>query len=693
MANEVLIDPIATSSPDGRITIRDSDRSKARAIEAAGEFTGEAISGYQQGRALRAIDEETESFQAIAGAKSLGGKYDKDLGIYSFPENADYDKVQKISEQIGKVRKRAEKEFKEIALATEQGVYHGAMQARLEIERRIRNLSSQTPGFSEEIRRTAASVLGYDPTGWAIRQILDVDKPEEAEVEETKWVKRRREIRDGLSISRQAGGSTLSDEALDQEATRLTNIEIQNELISSRVAAGDLSADAATTKLLSTTPLESLWGIVQRKYAEQGEGFTFSDVGIMRTELLKEKDREVAAIIRLATNNGQFTLSGKAQDDLIARVDRKYEELINELPNLMQNNFLKDNLENVALLSQVQGWQVAPEISFYKAAWGDTIANLLVELQADVVNEGQFSLLVQKYPQLFATGGSQDPGNFLTNLSKRARAVIGGQQVDEKGNSTSTGNPVLDEQLDRVIILEGLNKAKQAGNKEGYQEFFGKISENNPEDSLAVVASDPAAFTMLSNDQKKSVGAQVNTLALNSAETLMDMGYSLRWVPKDEYIDSEVEGVFGEGRREFKRKKLGKQVTTEGVFVAERDPNLDSSVFTWDSDAQEALDTLNMYAVPIMQDGKWRQYTSPDGRFTNVGDWATQFATTSQIIRAERKLEEASAEFQKVEASTPAGVYAKATREREMKRLQGLVDRYTKELMSIEEELGVNTDE
>ena len=360
MANEVLIDPIATETPDGRITIRDGDRAKARAIEAAGNITGDAISGYQQGKARKAVETSTESFQAIAEAKSLGGYYNEDLGGYMFPEGTDPEKSQQLITQLENVRKKAKDEFKAIALASEQGVYHGSMQTRLEIERKIRNLSSQTPGFSEEIRRTAASVLGYDPTGFAIRQILDIDKPDDSAPEETKWVKNRREKMDWIRAQALTSGTPISEAAIESEATRLTNIEFQNEITQSRVAAGDMNADIASTKMLTLTPMEALWGVIQRKSAEQGEGFNLSDVNILRAELTKERDRQFAALVQASTANGQYPMSSKAQDDLFNRLDRRYQEVIKELPNLTQNNFLKDNLENVTLLSQVEGWNVAP---------------------------------------------------------------------------------------------------------------------------------------------------------------------------------------------------------------------------------------------------------------------------------------------------------------------------------------------
>lgn len=80
----------------------------------------------------------------------------------------------------GKEVKRATDRFKRLRQAKDQGALTDTM-VKLEAEAILKEEIDSMPAFGPELRRHAASLLGYDPTGAQIRALMDMPKEDEPE--------------------------------------------------------------------------------------------------------------------------------------------------------------------------------------------------------------------------------------------------------------------------------------------------------------------------------------------------------------------------------------------------------------------------------------------------------------------------------------------------------------------------------
>lgn len=170
MANEVVIGdlPVATANP--KIAVTRADNSTAQFIQDIGGLAGDVVKGVQQGRVNRAV---TEVGDALNASRQVIG--DIESGEMTV------EGVQKLQE--GLVSERSRKAFTQINSALLQsGNRRGsaAAKARLLAEKEIRNISALTPGFSDEIRKSAAQVLGFDPTGGTMQELFSMTDPKAA---------------------------------------------------------------------------------------------------------------------------------------------------------------------------------------------------------------------------------------------------------------------------------------------------------------------------------------------------------------------------------------------------------------------------------------------------------------------------------------------------------------------------------
>ena len=108
-----------------------------------------------------------------------------------------------LQNRLLEVKKQAGKAFSAIA----QGVAQGATTrsaAAIALESKVRELVNETPGFGPEIRAMATKLAGFDPSGYVLRQILDVNVPKGPSAPLTAWDKMQQDaeaIQNGLAAN------------------------------------------------------------------------------------------------------------------------------------------------------------------------------------------------------------------------------------------------------------------------------------------------------------------------------------------------------------------------------------------------------------------------------------------------------------------------------------------------------------
>lgn len=647
MANEVISNPIPVDMADPRITVVDGDRSTARAIEAAGEFTGDAIRGYQVGKAKDALSDVTETFSVVGEMRDRGVTYNPVTGGL---EGEQVDAA--LAEQVNRVRSKSEQAFKSIALASEQGMYGASRQATLEIEKRIRQLSAQTPGFEDEIRRTAASVLGYDPTGFAIREILDQEKPDDRPEKLDPYTQAYKDAKDWLTNRSLLGGTSLSPQQIEAQARDIADRKFQNDTLKDAQTSGSLNADQAATEYmkLEHPVLSKLWA-KHRDLSATGQGLDFSSVQSLTQELNRMADQEVANLVDKATQGGSGIMSIEARSNLEKSVRDKYNRVIESLPSMVENNFMEKNLEKMAFLAEYKMWDRAEDIMILKNGAGEAIASTFIEVMANAVDDGHNSLLIQRYPWLreFVMDKSGKE-SFFKDASKRALELFQGSTVTPSGESTSTGNPERDTQIDQFVIEQTMNAAKKTGDKQLYQEQLEALYTNKPDAALSLVANDPDSFSFLNDEQRVRVGEQITTLGFELSQQLAADKILIKWAPREFVIDTVVGDFGGPGYQARKRRRAEQEYQT-GRFVAVETDGTPVTAYIFG--LQEELDRLNNEAVKIMSDPRWvRRVTGRDGG--SIDTWAKQFERASEVFVITSEMEDIDQRLEEYSEKLPS---------------------------------------
>lgn len=625
MVSEVLIDPIAVAEPNLKVAVRRPENYQAEAIEALGSIGGEIVLGVQSNRANRAVEQNVQTYQAVAEAKRRGATYDPETNSMT-GGNID----QELQRQLEDVRTRSDETFRGIALATEQGAYHGGKQTELAIENSIRKLVSQTPGFEREIRGTAASVLGYDPTGFAIRQILDIDDPRDQTRNENPYLKTYFDIRAALPLLNQVQGVDMTEAEIDKVASGSARRQLNNDVLTTKLENGDLTADEAATAFINNTasPLQLYIGSFSQRAASGNLDSKLSnnDSKILSADMMKFRDQEFEKIIQNASKGGNF-VSSTQRKKLKEEWDARWNPTIELVGNLTKTKFLEENLKEISLLTEVQGWDMAPEVMFMKNAFGDTIAGTMIEIMNNVNTEEQASLLYKHYPWLNNTVARKGKDGVVKDLSNRARAILEGVQTNEDGSSTSTGEPELDAQYDALVIQELWGDSVRSGDKRATSELFGRISENQPETALSLVAADKNSFNYLNPEQRTNVAAQSGLLVTETAKLVAQEGYILRLSSSEEVLNR----TFLPNQRDSSLYKQRASVIGAGRFeVFDRDGNLAKF-------AQDFTTRLNTEVVPIMSRPQWLQIFSGQTGYT-FEDFAREATNVSEKLSDQERI-------------------------------------------------------
>lgn len=181
MANEIMIGDIGVVEANPKVAVTRGDNTAARNIEAAGAMLGDVAQGVQQARTRGALSDVAAGLsaaeQVITSREQLG---------YDAGEEA----IQIAAIEEG-MTDRARKNFAAIRAGLDQqggGRSAAARKATLLAEREIRSISALTPGFGQQIRQTAAQVLGFDPTGATMERLFGMQdpKPQTAKTEQEK---------------------------------------------------------------------------------------------------------------------------------------------------------------------------------------------------------------------------------------------------------------------------------------------------------------------------------------------------------------------------------------------------------------------------------------------------------------------------------------------------------------------------
>lgn len=625
MARTTLPTDIQVAAADPRVAIPRADMSGPQAIEALGEIGGNIISNVQQGRTSRAVSDVADSFSIALKSADQGIQYDE-LGNPT-PETVSQ-ASDELQTRLNQVQGDATARLRRISLATEQGKYHGSLATRIEMEKEVRQLMSQTPGFEREIRQTAASVLGFDPTGAAIRQLLDIQAPAPKALTEIDKFEQevdltvRQYISVGINVSRATVHQIMSQAALRGRT---------NAMIQAQVEQGNLSSDQAIDALLDGETVSPFAQALAKIGVDKANGVVrgWEDTTNMIRSVEAAEQASLQQMLKDAKKFGGV-ISPAAQRKIEEWNTSRYAPIKQLFEEESLVSTLTNKFEQVEMLTKAAGWEMAPEIMFMNTAFGPQITGTLIDIMANSMTTGGFSMLSQYFPVLTSLFGrdSLSKGSAVPTIGTIARRILDGDTSVVVGPN----GRVLSDEDTAALEAEAANSLLNgAETKEDYTAVIEKLKSNRPRLALAQLSKDPNSFSQITPQERGNVKSFLITdraNILSSVVSTVDANDQLTLDPETGTIVSAKDA-----ERPSLRKVVQGMTGAGGAF------NMSGNRATPNAPNSGAVVSLNHH-LELLKNPQWRQYLMPNTN--SYEDAANQLEVELQLQHTRSQLADAN---------------------------------------------------
>ena len=610
MAREVLTGEIGVTSADPRIAITRPDMSGPGAVEALGALGGEVIQGVQTGRALKGVQQDVDRFATVGEALEQGVKVDPNTG-----EVLEGEASMELRSALKRVQQTGAQKFREIALEVEQrGLYTGSMMARIHTEKTIRDLSMQTPGFEDEIRRTAASVLGYDPMGFGMRQILDVDKPSGASGPLTELDKWRQQVE--LATHQYNQMNPNNPTTYNKMDKFMSTTEQNNRSASSyesRVANGNASFEEILNSASTMeSPLVGLYNIAQSKIGS-GEGWDWKDTTRLQNEMDFLKAQYKQKMLRDAERTNPASLRNQtAMDRLDYTVNTLFEPYEKMISRSSITEFLSKKGAQMELQSQDFMRKIAPGLTMLSDGLknNQAVSGQMMEIFYSVASDPMAALWIQQNPELRAIfGDSQEPMAWLQRSAERL------------GYGGATGLPPAplanpeEERKQKLVDAQFLKEVWKTSTPEQRSEHLSIVAQSQPKLALGLVSADSESFNKLTEEGRLTVG---KTQGVEIQAVIRDLAD----LQQDGYTSFQVNSSTGE-------------------MTAYRKLHTSGTEDKWDKMPvqPEAVRRYNLVHGRLYNDSRWRGYLT-NNSITSGAEAGGLIQISASAVNAGRKAEE-----------------------------------------------------
>lgn len=358
---------------------------EAQAIQNIGEVAGNTVKDVQKSRLRGEISDISQVATTVGAAVEQGGSS-------VFNEEGDIEGeglTPELQAQIARVKEQAGKRFSRIAASVAQGAIP-QQAAALEAEAALKELVNQTPGFSREIRQQARDLLGYDPTGFALRQTLNIPSGSTRLTAQQKRIEEAKAVQNGLrGVGRNVPLNTI-----------LGNMALRD--------LGKINAEAADAELDLNNISVSQWA--QRRFVERGPDLadTLAGIaemgaqgGVQKPEqyanvVIQQREADLRELRRKISEQGGMSLDKQAA--LEEQITKMYDPLFQSIERNELGSILDTKLDVIGKLNKQYGAETAPMLTMLSDAYGPQIAGQLLEMMSNVADPEQFELLFQFEP-------------------------------------------------------------------------------------------------------------------------------------------------------------------------------------------------------------------------------------------------------------------------------------------------------
>jgi len=434
----------------------------AQGIQQLGQVAGQTVQDIQTNKAHEQISNISEVTTTVGAAKEAGAVFDQSGQVDT--SNVD----SQLAAQIAAVKRKAGDRFTRIAAAVSQGA-KPKQAAALEAESAIRELVNQTPGFEDEIRQQARDLLGYDPTGFALRQTLDVTAPTGTH----KLTQFEKDVQTAEAVHEELlrAGQDISVDTILGNMGVIAHNKMLLDNANTELSRGSITFNQWAQKAFSQRgpDLASTLDLVAKSGAENG----LQDPQIYTNAVQQQMEVERQAVRRKAAELGgvDSTEYQKALD----QVSNMYRPLLDNIKNNSLGEILGQRLDVVAKLNKRMAAQTTPMLTFLSQAYSPQIAVKLLDMMDNLTDPKQFDL-VYKF----------DPGiKTLIDQGQMTQAQAG-QGALGYINKVFRGEPLAPEDLQFRHLAE--TAITQPGQDQTMEEYVKSLGNTSPIRAASIIA-------------------------------------------------------------------------------------------------------------------------------------------------------------------------------------------------------------
>lgn len=377
--------------------------------------------------------------------------------------------------KLNRLKSVASAKFNAIA----QGVAQGATSqeaAALSLEATVKTLVNETPGFGPEIRELARNLAGFDPSNYAMRKMLNLDRG--TQKPQTALEKRMEEVGvivDGMArIGRNinpnivAGNLALKDFNEAENAALVAQVKtngigfqqgVQEKLVRRGPNLSNLIADAAV--------LSAQGGVVHPEQYVAGV------------------DRQIQAdkneILRLAAESGVVD-----QDEIsksLAMVDTMYAPAREAYKVADLGKIIDRNMAAVSAINAQEGYKVFPDLVKLTQYFpkNPNIVDTLINMMHNTADPAQFELLYKLSPGLkqLIESGSVTRLQASKGITDTTVRILNGENL--------SANDMQFVDTATALVVDDTNK--NPARTEVREKFLESLSSNAPVKAASVLAT------------------------------------------------------------------------------------------------------------------------------------------------------------------------------------------------------------
>lgn len=447
--------PVVTSASSGIA---------AQGVKAAGQIGGQTIKDVQEKRVERVLSQIGDVTSVLGSASEAGAVFGSE-GEVKLPEGDS-----ELQKHVDRVNATAHDRFSRIAAAVSQGAMP-QQAAALEAESAVRELVNQTPGFGNEIRQKARDLLGFDPTGFALRQIFNISG---GSSKAKTALEKQQEKAHAIAVGMAQVGRPVPEEVVQGALAQAEFEDVRTKLANSRLQTNAITSDEWLQELLIERGPDM--GSMLVNIAESTKAGGVADPEAMANAAIQQRESD-KRLMRVEIGK----LGGVAPEKLAqydARIDAMYQPVLDQIKNNDMSALLDKHWADIVNGYRLRGNKTAPRLTFLNAAFGPQLAGQVFSLLTTVEDPKQRQLITSFDPLL---------GELLDNGELTQKDL--GDKVEKHVTKTLKGEPLDEEDVKVRPITEGmLNDPKNRAAKTAY--VLGLGNQGSPIRAASIIALD-----------------------------------------------------------------------------------------------------------------------------------------------------------------------------------------------------------